>query len=308
MKRILISILAGLVSSNIEATTPASDSTVSMIFTGDISFDGPVKYFSEIEKSCGYKTPFDKIKRFLDDADLRIGNLESPLLEEAYGLKPALEGKTIYHYGSVKAVEGLKYAGFDVMQLANNHINDFVDKGIKSTTKTLENAGIDYVGLRNDSIKNLSQTPLIKTVNGVRIGFLAYCQNKEGCDLYQCNAGECKNSSGVFNGGAAVLDKRVARFDIDALKKKVDCVVVLLHWGRELSLMPAFGMRDIAKLLKIYGANLIIGGHPHVIQVIKELLTPLKNVPKFYSEQFHPLNDRYRFHRVVTVLLYKEYE
>ena len=243
------------------------DATASMIFTGDISFDGPVKYFAEIQKTCNYRRPFEKVKPFLYEADLRIGNLESALLEQPYGLKPAIGGKLIYHYGSHKAVDGLKYAGFDVLQLANNHITDFDSKGVESTTKALKNAGIDYVGLRSDHDRKRSQIPLIKVVNGIKIGFLAYCQNKEGCDLYQCNENECGNSSSVFKRGPAILDKEKARYDITALKKKVDRIVVLLHWSRELSLMPPMGIRDIAKLLKIFGANLIIGGHPHVIQV-----------------------------------------
>ena len=248
------------------------DKTVSMIFTGDISFDGPVKYFAEVKQTCNYKSLFDKVKQYLGEADLRICNLESPLLEKPYGLKPAVAGKIIFHYGSVKAVEGLKHAGFDVVQLANNHINDFDSKGVESTTKVLENAGIDYVGVRSDVDRKLSQVPVIKVVNGVKIGFLAYCQNKEGCDLYQCSEDECGNSSSVYKHGPAVLDKRKARNDITALKKRVDCVVVLLHWSRELSLMPPFGVRDTAQLLKIFGAHLIIGGHPHVIQVYYKCL------------------------------------
>ena len=264
---ICIFCLASIFSCIVEVKNDEQDATASMIFTGDISFDGPVKYFAEIHKTCDYRGPFDKIKPFLYEADLRIGNLESPLLHKPYGLKPALMGKSVYHYGSVKAVDGLKYAGFDVLQLANNHITDFDSKGVESTTKALKNAGIDYVGLRSDHDRKQSQIPLIKVVNGIKIGFLAYCQNKEGCDLYQCNENECGNSSSVFKRGPAILDKEKARYDITALRKKVDRIVVLLHWSREYSLMPPFGVRDIAMLLKIFGANLIIGGHPHVIQV-----------------------------------------
>ena len=268
-RAIAILIFASLmiISLNCGIASSSRDPTVSMIFTGDISFDGPVKYFAEVEKTCNYRAPFHKVKRYLDDADLRIGNLECTLMEKVYGMKPAIEMKAIYHYGSLNAVDGLKYAGFDVIQLANNHLSDFGTKGVESTMKALNNAGIDYAGVRNDENKKLSQIPVIKTVNGIKIGFLAYCQNKEGCDLYQCNENECGNSSNVFRSGPAVLDKKTAQYDITALKEKVDCVVVLLHWSRELSLMPPFGVRDTARLLHLFGAHLIIGGHPHVIQV-----------------------------------------
>eukprot|EP00112_Aurelia_sp_Birch-Aquarium-sp1_P011782 Seg2479.2 transcript_id=Seg2479.2/GoldUCD/mRNA.D3Y31 product="PGA biosynthesis protein CapA" protein_id=Seg2479.2/GoldUCD/D3Y31 len=46
----------------------------------------------------------------------------------------------------------------------------------------------------------------------------------------------------------------------------VDVVVILMHWSREYSILPPMGIREIAKALSLYGVDMIIGSHPHVIQ------------------------------------------
>ena len=239
--------------------------SATLIFAGDISFDGPLKYFAEIEMSCGYKKPFEKVKRFLSGADLRIANLESPLLENAYNEKPYFPGKTFYHYGSTKAVDGLKYAGFNIMQVANNHINDFGTRGATSSLKALRSAGIEYVGIQSN--KEKAQRPLIKNVNGVRIGFLSYCLNGEGCKSYSLDNEDNRGENNIFRMHAALYNKKQVSEDIRALNKRVNIVVVLMHWSTEGSPFPPLGIRQIARELVVCGAKLVIGNHPHVVQV-----------------------------------------
>ena len=122
--------------------------TATIIFTGDIIFDGPVKYFAEVAKSCDYSMPFREVREQLLDADLRVGNLESPLVGE--NTEPPFPGETVHLRGSLKGIVGLKYAKFNIVQLANNHMSDYGDEGIQSTVKALRDAGIDYVGLRGE--------------------------------------------------------------------------------------------------------------------------------------------------------------
>ena len=300
--------------------------TASIIFAGDITFDGPLKYFVETEKSCNYEIPFSKIKKAMADADLRVGNLECSLFADDSNLSQTFINKPIHHFGVARAVEGLTYAGFDIIQLANNHISDYGTEGVRNTVKVLDDAGIDFVGLRNFSrsskqanvalgkhekevvgskivgggaarrmavqfkfdnitkqnpvllrkhvrraaagetarrktargktarrkVVRLSiennipeaskQHPIVKVINGIKIGFLAYCQNQEGCDIHECNAGECKYKQNMFEVGPAVYDKHLANEEVKALKNIADIVVVLMHWSRELATVPPQGM------------------------------------------------------------------
>ena len=198
--------------------------------------------------------PFDKVKAFLSDADLRVCNLESPLLHECSSKTGAIKGKAIHHCGHAKAVTGLKYAGFDLVQLANNHFADYGELGMKSTMKVLASEGIEYIGVTENSMK---QKPVVRNINGIKIGFLAYCQNKEGCEMQQ----------GIYKYGPAVYNRHRAKKDIQMLHQTTDIVVVMLHWSKEYAPLPPKGDRDIAKELSMFGVSLIIGTHPHVIQV-----------------------------------------
>ena len=315
------------------STMPASKrpeskrETASIIFAGDITFDGPLKYFVETEKSCNYEAPFSRIKRAMADADLRVGNLECSLFQDDSNLSQTFINKPIHHFGVARAVKGLKYAGFDIIQLANNHISDYGTEGVRNTVNVLDDAGIDFFGLRNfsrgskqanvalgrrrkkeilgskivrgDAARRMAmqlkledmtkpspmllrkhvrrsaegksarrktargktarrkavrlsinnnipdaskQQPIVKVINGIKIGFLAYCQNAEGCDIHECNAGECKDKQNMFDVGPAVYDKHLANEEVKALKKFADIVVVLMHWSRELATVPPQGM------------------------------------------------------------------
>ena len=238
----------------LQSRSARGNKTVSVIFVGDISFDGPVKYFAEKNKTCDYKKPFDKVRRFLAQADLRVANLESPLVPTGKTSDITLGRKTIHHFGSAKAVEGLKYAGFDIVKLANNHYSDLGSKGMKSTKAVLKKAGIAYVGAMTKGWKKKGQVPVVKEINGISLGFLAYCQQKEGCERFHPR-------------GPAVFDRVLARKEIAALKKRADIIIVMLHWGQELFPVPTKGIRDVAASLRLLGADLIIGDHPHVVQV-----------------------------------------
>eukprot|EP00794_Sanderia_malayensis_P016832 gene16832-18530_t len=246
----LVTPLAGTTTS----TSIADNSTVaSLIFVGDISFAGPVKYFVEEKQSCDYPFLFKNVKDQLSKADFRVGNLECALLSNNNTAADAdLERKLIVHSCSDRSIEGLKYAGFDLLKLANNHFSDFGVTGMRSTIRALESAGIGHVGVA-DSKKNFRQEPVVKIINGVRIGFLAYCQQKEGCER-------------LYSRGPAVYNQLTARKEVKALKKSVDIVIVLLHWSKEYLPVPPKGVRDLAKSLYSVGADLIVGDHPHVVQ------------------------------------------
>ena len=129
--------------------SPANDRIATVIFVGDITFDGPVKYFAETENTCGYKAPFELVKKELAKADLRVGNLESPLLKDCSLATAADASKPIHHCAEARSVEGLKYAGFDLVQIANNHFADYGEHGIESTMNVLNDAGIGYIGVIN---------------------------------------------------------------------------------------------------------------------------------------------------------------
>eukprot|EP00795_Rhopilema_esculentum_P012390 gene12390-3048_t len=243
--------------------------TVTIIFGGGISFDGPVKYFAEVEKTCDYRRPFEKVRKILATADLRVASLDSPLLGKAYDESTPQLGKQTYNYGSIDAVEGLKYAGFDIVQVANKQFFDNGVAGVKSTISALKKAGIAYVGVQDRMNKEASQKPVIKTVNGLKVGFLSYFLISQGCSLNSFMERSRNASNGdenVFKLGPVAFNKLTASNEVQELAKRVDFTVVLMHWGEDYSPIPSLRVRQIARALTVFGAKLIIGTHPHVLQ------------------------------------------
>lgn len=192
--------------------------------------------------------PFAEASDLTADADLAFGNLETPILKGEVSKSGSFFFRT-----DPKAIQGLKLAGFDVLSLANNHMMNFGEEGLKSTVGILDGAGIAYAGagIAEEKISK----PVIKEVKGIRFGFLAYtyAENKS------------VNSEGdVF--GTAYMDAGKMKLDVEELKKEVDVVVVSMHSGVEYETEPNSFQRNFARSAIDSGASLVVGHHPHVVQ------------------------------------------
>ena len=104
--------------------------------------------------------PFRYTAERLRAADLTLGNLENPIVENCW-----VRNHTFVLCAPPSMVEGLTYAGFDVLSLANNHRTDYNDKGIDETRQFLEQAGIAMV---------LEEEGAVFEVNGVRVGVMGF--------------------------------------------------------------------------------------------------------------------------------------
>lgn len=137
--------------------------SISLIFVGDIMMGSTYPGNSLPPNDGEYL--FRDVKDILINADLTIGNLEGPLLDKG-GSPKTCDGcvafRTPTHYA-----EYLKEAGFDFLNLANNHTNDMGLEGKLSTMETLDRYGIGYFGLKEKPYNNI----VIKNVNIVFIGF-----------------------------------------------------------------------------------------------------------------------------------------
>src|SRR3990167_1032379 len=115
------------------------DDSGSMIFVGDIMLSRSVGV--AIRESGDYNYPFLKIADFLRDADLTFGNLENPVSSRGVNV-----GSKYSFRADPRTLEGLKYAGFDVVSIANNHMWDYGRTAFLDTLTHLASAGIDFVG------------------------------------------------------------------------------------------------------------------------------------------------------------------
>lgn len=215
-------------------------------FLGDISLnDQYVKYYAE-----GHN-PFSKIENILNNCDYVIGNLESI----ARGNDGENLLKTPRLATNTAALNYLINLHVNVVTLANNHVYDHLEDGFNKTILFLEQNNIKYLGASSDKTK--ASLPLIISENQHKIGLLNYV---------------AKDTNPSIPPGARVyvnyynLEKIIQ--DIKELKKKVDSVVILLHWGGQVEggIFPDYDQPKIARRIIDAGADLIIGHHSHTFQ------------------------------------------
>ncbi|MBS4211080.1 CapA family protein [Neobacillus rhizophilus] len=170
---------------------------------------------------------------FLED-DLTTVNLETTLTNSTQKAQ-----KTFRFKGDPGYAEILKLGGIEAVNLANNHIHDYLQKGYADTIEALKNQQIGYFGYENQ---------YITTVKGVKIGALGY----EGWQ----DTREVRNK---VSQGIKQLREQGAQI-----------VLVHFHWGVERQYVPTASQKSLAHFAIDSGADLILGHHPHVVQGIEE--------------------------------------
>ena len=202
-------------------------------------------------KHYDYSDCFTLIAPTVSEADYAVCNLEVPL-----GGGPDYTGYPCFSAPDAYA-EALRDAGFDLMLTANNHCLDRRDKAARRTLVALDSLGIDHIGTYHDVAQRDSLVPFIKDINGFRVGFLNYTYGTNGIPPRE----------GVE---ISLIDRDMIDREIKQTREAgAEILVVTIHWGIEYVLLENGVQRDLADFLIDRGADLIIGGHPHVIQPMK---------------------------------------
>jgi poly-gamma-glutamate synthesis protein (capsule biosynthesis protein) len=206
-------------------------------------------------RSHGPAYPFEKIRSVVGGADIVFGNLETPL--STRGSASARQDPHITFRAAPEAVHGLKFFGFDVLSLANNHMNDYGAPALLDTVRILGEHGIACTGAGSDSTEAHREVVLER--RGLTIAFLAY-------DTF-INIRTRPASRGAP--GVALFDRRAAARAITRLKGRVDVIVVSMHWGLDFTEHPVpFQMKHAREMID-RGAHVIVGHHPHLLQGIE---------------------------------------
>jgi poly-gamma-glutamate synthesis protein (capsule biosynthesis protein) len=245
-------------------TFPEKEKPITLIFVGDIMLDRGVELAVKKYGNGDFKFPFLKIAYSLREANILFGNLEGPISDK--GVKVG----SIYSFRvDPESIEGLKFAGFDVLSLANNHIFDYGREAMEDTFLRLEKVGINYIG--GGFNENEAYSPIIKEINpirkskisngvsGVKIAFLAYT-----------NLGSPHWSAKGDKSGIAWLTEEKLKEGVEKAKENADLVIVSMHFGDEYKLSSNSEQKYFAHLAIDSGADLVVDHHPHVIQEIEK--------------------------------------
>jgi poly-gamma-glutamate synthesis protein (capsule biosynthesis protein) len=248
---------ASILSVNIENTPEAKieDSKALIYAVGDIMLDRGVKYMVYKYGNGDYKFPFKNIADYFKSTDILFGNLESQISDKGNKI-----GTVNSFRVEPKAIEGLKYAGFNVLSVANNHSFDYNTAALEDSFNRLKEAGIEYVGggfNREEAFK-------LKIIekNGIKIGFLAYCSI--GAKGWV--------ATGNMAGIAFITeeDMEEIKSDISKAKEQVDVLFVSSHFGDEYQAEQNESQITMYRAFIDAGADIVLGHHPHVVQPIEE--------------------------------------
>ena len=220
---------------------------ITLLFGGDCLLAG--SYEEATGDAAGYAfRDFDLLRR----ADVSMVNLESPVTRRGRRVP-----KPFNFRAHPRIVSALLEAGIDIVNLANNHIYDYGAQGLFDTILYLDSLGLQHVGAGRNSAE--AYHPVIRVVNGRRVGFLGYYGGGEA-------PGATRNSPGVARREIMRIQEGV---HLLRERDSVTYVVVNLHWGTELADHPDSDQVAFAHDVIDAGANAVIGHHPHVLQGIE---------------------------------------
>lgn len=208
-----------------------NDSTWTLLVGGDVMIGRTVNY-----KTLTYNDfdwPYKNITTLIDSADYTFVNLESPVIDNC-----PIKNDGLIFCGDNRHIPAMSRAGIDIVSLANNHTLNQGISGLENTINLLNKNNIVSVGVEN---------PIYIDIEDQKIAFLGY------------NEIECYP-------GVACIDEQQIKADIEVAKANSDYVIIMYHWGGEYRDYPTDYQVEVAHYSIDYGADLVLGNHPHWIQ------------------------------------------
>lgn len=235
-----------------KAQRVSEDSLVTITITavGDFMCHLPqVDYARVSGDSFNFSPEFNTIKPYIENSDFAFGNLETVTAggKLKYSGYPAFNSPDYF-------IKAIKESGFKMLVTSNNHAFDRGEIGILRTISVLKNYELSYDGTftserDRDSIR-------IFDLKGIKAAFLAYTYGVNGNYIP-------KGKAYLIN----IIDTTLIKGDItEARKEGADIVVVYFHFGTQYKRTPDEYQKQVVDRTIKYGADIIIGSHPHVIE------------------------------------------
>ena len=214
------------------------------------------------------------VKDIVKDYDIAYYNQETPTGDDSI----AYSGYPMFYTPSAY-VDAMQDVGFNTVSLASNHSLDKGEKGVLNTIKYFKTTNMLYNGM-NDS-EEMRNNFTIKEKNNITYTMLSYTTKTNGLSTP-------KGKEYLIN----IYDKEQVKKDIEAIRDKVDVLIVAMHWGIEYINMPNDEEKEIAQYLSSLGVDIIIGNHPHILQPITKIgnTIVMYSLGNFISNQYGGTN------------------
>ena len=241
-------------------------STATILSTGDILMHKPVIDVNWKNGSYDFESIFRYVTEDVTAADYAVANLETTLAGLDNGYQYA--GYPNFNCPD-EIVDAAKDAGFDMLLNGNNHSYDTSSVGVHRTISIIKDRELEYTGFADTE----EEKPyLVKEINGINIGMICYTYETDNrADTVALNGlpvkAADKNLVNAFDYAAldtfyAELETRLAEMEADG----AEATMVYIHWGDEYQLKQNANQSKIAQKICDLGVDVIVGGHPHVVQ------------------------------------------
>ena len=246
-------------------------STATILSTGDLLMHGGlINAANQGDGTYDFGYIFPYITEYVTAADYAVANLETTLAGTA---KP-YQGNPMFNCPD-ELVDAAKNAGFDMLLTTSNHSYDSQQPGFERTIRTIREKGLANLGTM---LSAEEPKYVVQDINGIKIGMIAY--------TYEDSLGPGNPPALNYNpmqAGGYDLSNCLRHSDPDALYNHLgpqmelmkadgaEAIVVYLHWGQEYKLEANASQKEIAQHLCDMGVDVIIGGHPHVVEPVELL-------------------------------------
>lgn len=201
-----------------------------------------------------YSECFEAVAPWFHTADLAVVNLETPVGDAPHSGYPCFNAPEDF-------VDALHHAGFGLFLTANNHCLDRRDRGSSSTVNALDARRLPHLGTYHDAAARDTLMPHLRSVNGIRIGFINYTYGTNGISPRTAHVD--------------YIDRERIAADIRAAREAgAEIICACMHWGDEYHMLPNAAQKELADWLQQQGVQLIIGSHPHVVQPMELRTNP----------------------------------
>ena len=245
-------------SSHQQSSSQAKNAETEQETSARIMANGDLLYHDIIyisaKKSDGtydFHDNFEYVKPWLKQADLVLGDFEGTVNKDHY-----LAGYPLFNAPG-EVMDAIKDAGYQVLDLAHNHILDSQIEGVVSTADAIEKAGMTPVGVYTHESRDKAPL-LIKEVNGIKVAILAYS--------YGFNGIEQSISQEDYNRYLSDLDEDKMKAEIERAEKEADITIIMPQMGVEYQIEPTEEQKKLYHKMIDWGADIIFGGHPHVVE------------------------------------------
>ncbi len=202
-------------------------------------------------KDYEYDDGFKFIKPIINEYDIRVANLEVTQAGKPFKGYPQFSAPD-------ELSEVLVNSGFNVILTSNNHSCDRGSKGVIRTLDVLDELGVPHTGTFRNQKERDENYPLIVEKNGLKVAMLNYTYGTNGLSVPKPL---------IIN----YIDSVVIKEDIAKAKSMgVDYIVCNMHWGKEYKPLPNSYQKRYEAVCYRAGADMVIGGHPHVVQPIEK--------------------------------------